>query len=182
MSIDLVKQAQAGDGQAFDALMIQHKHDVECIAFKLMVSYNQDNLEDLTQEVWMQVFRKIKQFRGESSFRTWLYRLTFNTINMRYRSERNKRIKHSISLLENPKYTRFITTYDRRTEYAPEIDRMLRVINNLPKGYQRAVIDHELLGLEHHEIASKYGRSIGSSKSQLFKAKAVIKAKLLGKD
>jgi RNA polymerase sigma-70 factor (ECF subfamily) len=134
--------------------------------------------EDLTQEAFMQLFRKIHTFRGESAFSSWLHRLTANIVLMRLR----KRKPTSTSLDQ-------IFAGDDGDDRPPNeaggpdlrltgiFDRvnLQRAVNQLPKGYRAMFILHDVCGYEHKEIAEILGCSVGTSKSQLHKARKQIR-------
>ncbi len=138
-----------------------------------MVS-NTAEAEDLTQEAFLQLFRKIATFRGESAFSTWLHRLAVNVVLMRLR----KKTANESSLEE-------ATEPDeeeggpRRDFGGPDlrlsgsIDRLnlQRAVEELPPGYKAVFVLHDVQGYEHNEIAEIMGCSIGNSKSQLHKAR-----------
>lgn len=135
---------------------------------------NTAEAEDLTQEAFLQLFRKISTFRGESAFSTWLHRLSVNVVLMRLR----KKSMAETSLEE-------VTEPDeesggpRRDFGAPDlrlsgsIDRLnlQRAVDQLPPGYKSVFVLHDVQGYEHNEIAEIMGCSIGNSKSQLHKAR-----------
>jgi RNA polymerase sigma-70 factor (ECF subfamily) len=135
---------------------------------------NTAEAEDLTQEAFLQLFRKISTFRGESAFSTWLHRLAVNVVLMRLR----KKTGSETSLEE-------VTEPDeegggpRRDFGGPDlglsgsIDRvnLQRAVEQLPAGYKAVFVLHDVQGYEHNEIADIMGCSIGNSKSQLHKAR-----------
>jgi len=135
---------------------------------------NTAEAEDLAQEAFLQLFRKIQTFRGESAFSTWLHRLVVNVVLMRLR----KKTLAGSSLEE-------VTEPDeeaggpRKDLGAPDlllsgsIDRvnLERAIGQLPPGYKTVFVLHDIQGYEHNEIARIMGCSIGNSKSQLHKAR-----------
>lgn len=178
-SAELVARAQRGEEEAFEALFHQHKQRVYSLCLRMI--RNTAEAEELAQEAFMQVFRKIQTFRGESAFSTWLHRLTVNIVLMRLR----KKPLPEISLEETSTGDEFD---EQRKEFgAPDlkltgsIDRLHleRAIAQLPPGYRRAFVLHDVHGYEHHEIATMLGSSIGNSKSQLHKARVRLR-KLLG--
>ena len=129
--------------------------------------------EDLTQEAFLQLYRKIASFRGESAFSTWLHRLTVNVVLMRLR----KRRLQEVSLEETQEPTE---ENGQKKDYgsqdhnlAGSIDRVIlaRAIEGLPPGYRIIFVLHDVEGYEHNEIAEMLGCSIGNSKSQLHKAR-----------
>lgn len=171
----LIARAQRGEGQAFEALFHQHKKHVYSVCLRMIG--NPAEAEELTQEAFLQVFRKIHTFRGESAFSTWLHRLSVNTVLMRLRKK-----TVSVTPLED---TVKGEEYDEpRKEFgAPDlaltgsIDRMQleRAIAQLPPGYKQAFVLHDVQGYEHHEIAEMLGTTTGNSKSQLHKARARLR-------
>jgi len=177
---ELVTRAQRGEETAFEALFNLHKRRVYCLCLRMIG--NTAEAEELTQEAFLQVFRKIHTFRGDSAFSTWLHRLSVNTVLMRLR----KKTITVTPLEESVKGEEF----DEPTKEfgAPDlaltgsIDRLQleRAIAQLPPGYKQAFVLHDVHGYEHHEIAAMLGTSIGNSKSQLHKARVRLR-KLLTK-
>jgi len=179
-SSDLVARAQAGDESAFEALFHAHNRRVYYLCLRMIG--NPADAEELTQETFLRVFRKIHTFRGESAFSTWLHRLAVNTVLMRLRRKMPTEIPADD--------TEEAEEFDRpaREFGAPDtvllgvVDRVSldKAIAELPHGYRRAFILHDVLGCEHHEIAEIEGCSIGNSKSQLHKARLRLR-KLLSR-
>jgi len=147
-----------------------------------MVS-NVAEAEDLTQEAFMQLFRKISTFRGESAFSTWLHRLAVNVVLMHLR----KRGLDEVSLEQEPDDD---SQDSPKKEYGEEdlnligtVDRVTldKAIGGLPPGYRTIFVLHDIEGYEHNEIADLIGCSIGNSKSQLHKARLKLRTLLLKK-
>jgi RNA polymerase sigma-70 factor (ECF subfamily) len=141
---------------------------------------NTAEAEDLTQDAFMQVFRKLSTFRGDSALSTWLYRIAVNTVLMHFR----KKALRQISLDEPYNQDARLV----RREYGSKDDRLsgcvdrialTRAIRELPHGYRTIFLLHEVEGYEHQEIAELLDCSVGNSKSQLHKAKLRIR-ELLG--
>jgi len=134
---------------------------------------NTAEAEELTQEAFLRVFRKIHMFRGDSAFSTWLHRLSVNIVLMRLRKKRVKEVNFEDSD-DGAKSDR-----PRRDFGAPDlsltgvVDRLTlkHAVAELPPGCREVFVLHDVLGCEHHEIAAKLGYSIGNSKSQLHKAR-----------
>ena len=175
LAFDFVKRAQEGDADAFAALFLAHKARVYSLCLRM--TSNTMEAEDLTQDAFLQVFRKIKHFRQDSAFSTWLHRITVNTVLMHFR----KRSLCQISLDEpyssesGGKARREIGTRDN--DLAGCVDRivLIRAIKELPPGYRTVFLLHEVEGYEHQEIAEMLGCCTGTSKSQLYKAKLRIR-------
>jgi len=135
---------------------------------------NTAEAEDLTQEAFLQLFRKIHTFRGDSAFSTWLHRLSVNVVLMKLR----KKTLPETSLEETTEPDEE-TGGPRKDVGGPDLlltgslDRvnLQRAIEQLPPGYRAAFVLHDVQGYEHNEIAEIMGCSIGNSKSQLHKAR-----------
>jgi RNA polymerase sigma-70 factor, ECF subfamily len=171
---ELVARAQRGEEEAFEALFHQHKNRVYSLC--LRVTRNIADAEDLTQEAFLQVFRKIHTFRGQAAFSTWLYVLSLNIVRMRLR----KKIVGSMPLEDAAREE----LGEPPTEFgAPDpalmcsIDRvnLQRAVAQLPPGYRQAFVLHDVQGYEHHEISAMLGTSVGNSKSQLHKARVALR-------
>ncbi len=176
----LVQRAQKGDEQAFAALFQMHQRRVYSVC--LLITKNVAEAEDLTQEAFLLVFRKIGSFRGESAFSTWLYRVAVNTVLMKLR-----RLKSEPSFsLDQPVGPESSQRHDPGTRdvvLSGAIDRIAlgRAIAELPEGCRTIFALHEVEGYQHHEIAQLLSCSIGTSKSQLHKAKHKMRDSLLPK-
>ena len=153
--------------QSFEEIFRLHHRRVYSICLRM--TGNSTEAEDLTQEVFVLVFRKLESFRGESAFTTWLHRLTVNQVLMHFRKNHVKKEQ----LTEDGELP-LGTMFDRnRFNRSPVLDRLAlhEAIAQLPHGYRMVVILHDVEGLEHSEIASLLGCSIGTSKSQLHRAR-----------
>jgi RNA polymerase sigma-70 factor (ECF subfamily) len=176
---ELIARAQRGEESAFEALYHAHKRRVYHLCFRMIG--NTAEAEELTQEAFLRVFRKIHMFRGDSAFSTWLHRLSVNVVLMRLRKKRVTEISFE-SGDDNQESER-----PPRDFGAPDlsltgvVDRLTlkRAVAKLPKGCRKVFVLHDVLGCEHHEIAAKLGYTIGNSKSQLHKARMRLR-KLLG--
>jgi RNA polymerase sigma-70 factor (ECF subfamily) len=174
---EAIRLAQQGDERGFERIYRLHSQRIYALCLRMMRG-NAAEAEDLTQESFMQLFRKIGTFRGEAAFSTWLHRLAFNIVLMRLR-------RHSYQAVsldetpepgEDPKQTRReIGSRDLRL--AGSVDRLdlERALAQLPSGYKEIFILHDVEGYEHHEIASIRGCSLGNSKSQLHKARTRLR-------
>jgi len=175
---ELIARAQRGEEKAFEALFQWHKKRVYSLCLRMIG--NAAEAEDLTQEAFLQVFRKIHTFRGDSAFSTWLHRLSVNIVLMRLR----KKTVSETPLEDSARGEEF--ELQRKELGAPDrtltgsIDRMHleRAIAQLPPGYKQAFVLHDVHGYEHNEIAAMLGYSIGNSKSQLHKARTRLRTLL----
>src|SRR5208282_1003787 len=173
---EAIEQAKQGHEAAFEVLYHLHKRRVYSLCLR-MVS-NPAQAEDLAQEAFLQLFRKIGTFRGESAFSTWLHRMTVNVVLMRLR----KKSLPTDSLEETmepdaegsgPK--RDVGAPDLRLSGAVDRVNLERSIEQLPPGYRTIFVLHDVQGYEHNEIANIMGCSVGNSKSQLHKARTRLR-------
>jgi RNA polymerase sigma-70 factor (ECF subfamily) len=176
---DLVKRAQQGDSDAFASLFHAHKARVYSVCLRL--TNNTGEAEDLTQDAFLQVFRKLCTFRGDSALSTWLYRIAVNTVLMRFRKKALRQVSLDEPYNQDARFVR--REYGGKdTRLAGSVDRIAlsRAIGELPEGYRTIFLLHEVEGYEHQEIADLLDCSVGNSKSQLHKAKLRIR-ELLGR-
>jgi RNA polymerase sigma-70 factor (ECF subfamily) len=165
-----IERAKQGDGEAFEVLYNLHKRRVYALCLRMTA--NTAKAEDLTQEAFLQLFRKIATFRGESAFSTWLHRMAVNVVLMQLR----KKSLPVVSLEDSAEGEEDAPKRDfgaADAELEGSIDRMRleNAIAALPPGYRTIFVLHDVEGYEHNEIASLIGCSIGNSKSQLHKAR-----------
>jgi RNA polymerase sigma-70 factor (ECF subfamily) len=178
---NLIQRAQGGDEQAFAELFQLHKKRVYSVC--LLMTKDVAEAEDLTQEAFLQVFRTIGTFRGDSAFSTWLYRIAVNTVLMKLRRQKSK-VTFSLSEPVSPDSPNLAHDLgERDPRLSGTIDRiaLLRAIEALPEGCRTVFMLHEVEGYQHHEIASLLDCSIGNSKSQLHKAKLKMRDLLFPK-
>lgn len=172
---EVVRRAQQGDADAF--AMLFHAYKARIYSVCLRMTNNSAEAEDLTQDAFLQVFRKIATFRGDSAFSTWLHRIAVNTVLMHFRKKSLTQVS-----LDEP-YSNSDGVKIRREYGAKDncltgcVDRVAlnNAIKDLPQGYRTIFVLHEVEGYEHQEIAEMLGCSVGNSKSQLHKAKLRIR-------
>jgi RNA polymerase sigma-70 factor (ECF subfamily) len=140
------------------------------------MTQNVAEAEDLAQEAFIQLFRKIGSFRGESAFTTWLHRLTVNQVLMHFR-KKGVRLEQTTDDGETPIQ---IVAGTQNPNQMPVVDRIAldRAIGQLPPGYRTVFVLHDVEGHEHEEIARMLGCSVGTSKSQLHKARMKLRTLL----
>lgn len=165
------EQLAAGDMQAFEELYQRHNGRVYSLCLRM--TQNVSEAEDLTQEVFIQLFRKLGSFRGESAFTTWLHRLTVNQVLMHFR-KRSVKMERTTEDGETP------VQVVKGTENPISMSVLERIaldeaIAQLPPGYRAVFVLHDVEGYEHEEIARMIGRSVGTSKSQLHKARKKLR-------
>jgi RNA polymerase sigma-70 factor (ECF subfamily) len=173
---DAIRLAQAGDAAAFEFLYQLHGRRVYALCLRMV--NNPSDAEDLMQEAFLQLFRKIGTFRGESAFSTWLHRMTVNVVLMRLRKK-----SLPVASLEETTEPDEETGGPRKDIGAPDlrlsgaVDRvnLERSVDKLPPGYRTVFVLHDVQGYEHNEIADIMGCSVGNSKSQLHKARTRLR-------
>jgi RNA polymerase sigma-70 factor (ECF subfamily) len=167
----LAQRAAQGEMQSFAELFERHNRRVYNLCLRM--TQNISEAEDLTQEVFIQLFRKIGSFRGESAFTTWLHRMTVNQVLMHFRKLKVRDEKISADG-ETPDQ---IVPGTANPNRMPVVDRIAldNAIAQLPPGYRTAFILHDIEGYEHEEIARMLGCSVGTSKSQLHKARLKLR-------
>jgi RNA polymerase sigma-70 factor (ECF subfamily) len=172
---ETIERAKLGDADAFQVLYDKHKRRVYSLCLRMTA--NTAEAEDLAQEAFLQLYRKIATFRGESAFSTWLHRLSVNVVLMHLR-------KKSLPVVSLEETTQGTDEDSPKKDFgaddialAGSIDRLhlQRAVNDLPPGYRMIFVLHDIQGYEHNEIASLVGCSIGNSKSQLHKARLKLR-------
>jgi RNA polymerase sigma-70 factor, ECF subfamily len=168
---ELAQKAAKGNVQAFE--MLYQRHNRRVYSLCLRMTANTAEAEDLTQEVFIQLFRKLGSFRGESAFSTWLHRLTVNQVLMHFR-KRGVQLEQTTEEGETPVQ---VVMGTENPNAMPIVDRIAidRAIEQLPPGYRTIFILHDIEGHEHEEIAKMLGCSVGTSKSQLHKARMKLR-------
>jgi RNA polymerase sigma-70 factor (ECF subfamily) len=163
-----------GDLLPFEELFKLHHRKVYAVCLRM--TGNTAEAEDLSQEVFVQVFRKLGTFRGESAFSTWLHRLTVNHVLMYFRKSRRRRER----LTEDGELPERIIKGRRVLTSFPILDRLAlaEAIVKLAPGYRAVFVLHDVEGLQHFEIANILGCSVGTSKSQLHKARMKMRSLL----
>jgi RNA polymerase sigma-70 factor (ECF subfamily) len=174
----LVQRAQRGDEQAFATLYQLNKKRVYSVCLRMTKDVAE--AEDLAQEAFIQVFRNLNSFRGNSAFATWLYRIAVNTVLMKLRRRKSPpllSLDEAVSS-DSPSLKREIGKDDLSLRGAIDRIALRRAIEELPGGARQIFELHEVEGYQHHEIAEQLQCSIGNSKSQLHKAKKTMRALL----
>jgi RNA polymerase sigma-70 factor, ECF subfamily len=170
---DIVARSRAGDSDAFEALYRRHSARIYTLACRMAGSM--EDGEDLLQEIFLQAYRKLESFKGDASLGTWLYRLALNHCLDYVRSRRAKMNKLTETLDADTSFEPLAT---RETPIA-RID-LDRAIERLPDGCREAFVLHDVEGFDHKEVGKLLEIAEGTSKSQVFKARAKLRA-LLGK-
>jgi RNA polymerase sigma-70 factor, ECF subfamily len=171
----LARLAANGNAAAFDEIYSRHRSFVYTVALRM--TGNAADAEDLTQESFVSVLRRVGSFRGEALFTTWLYRIVINQVKMHFRY-RSSRPEMQTSDEEIPERWQGGV---RRTDPAEQlIDRLAieQAVRMLPTGFRSAFILHDIEGYTHEEAARLSAHTVGTSKSQLHRARASLRAVL----
>jgi RNA polymerase sigma-70 factor (ECF subfamily) len=167
----LTQAAAKGNMAAFEEVYNRHHRRVYSICLRML--QNATEAEDLTQDVFIQLYRKIGSFRGDSAFTTWLHRLTVNQVLMHFR-KRNVKFEKTTEEGETPVQ---IVPGTENSRKMPIVDKIAleHAIAQLPNGYRNVFVLHDVEGYEHEEVARLLGCSVGTSKSQLHKARLKLR-------
>ena len=168
---ELAQKSAAGDSDAFEQIYRRHYRRVYALSLRMLS--DPPMAEDMTQEVFVNLFTKIGSFRGESQFTTWLHRMTVNQVLMYFRKA-STRSELTTDEGETP------VQIVRGTEdpgRMPVVDRigLENAIRQLPLGYRTVFVLHDVEGYDHEEIARTLEISQGTSKSQLHKARLKLR-------
>lgn len=184
----LIKLFLAGDRKAFDDLILLHKGMVFNLCYRLLDDY--DDADDCAQEVFIKVNRSLKNFRFESSFKTWLYRVSVNACKNRLNSLeyriRTKQVRINV-VRDMDNDARQIDIEDAVPSPAAEvirkeIDRLIQnAINALPARQKLVVVLRDIEGRSYEEIVEITGLKMGTVKSKLSRARLQLKEMLKGK-
>jgi RNA polymerase sigma-70 factor (ECF subfamily) len=167
----VMKALDVDDMSGFDELYQKHYRRVYSICLRM--TGNIAEAEDLTQEVFLQLHRKLKSFRGDAAFTTWLHRLTVNHVLMHFRK---RRVRSELTT-EDGEMPDQIDPDSDNPQAMPIVDRIAldTAIGKLPPGYRKVFVLHDVEGFEHEEVAKILGCSVGTSKSQLHKARLKLR-------
>jgi RNA polymerase sigma-70 factor (ECF subfamily) len=172
---EAIAKAQAGNAKAFEDLYSLHKRRVYSLCLRMLG--NVAEAEDLTQEAFLQLYRKIGTFRGDSAFSTWLHRLAVNVVLMHLRKKSLPLVSLEEALEPSQEDGPRKDIGARDLTLSGSLDRVTleRAVENLPPGYRLVFVLHDVEGYEHNEIAGMLDCSIGNSKSQLHKARMKLR-------
>ena len=180
----LVQRAKAGDGEAFEALV--RKHHAQVFRLALTMVKNAGDAEEVTQETFLNIFRKLDSFRGDSKFSSWLYRVTANFALMRLRKQR----RQPTALLDDllPQYQETGEAERPPSDWSERADRQIEnkelgrkiddAIQKLPEKYRIILVMRDVEGLSNEEIAQALGLSIPAVKSILHRSRLFVRGEL----
>ena len=185
---ELVQRAKQGDRSAFDRLMERYEREVVSVAYRMLGHY--DDAVDLAQEAFLRAYRGLARFRQEATFRTWVYQITLNLARHRRRWYARHHIARTVSLeapvtdLEDDPVADRIPTKNpgpREEVSAREFQEAVRrALDRLPLAFKTVVVLRDIRGLPYEEIALVCGERIGTVKSRLHRARAMLRGILGG--
>ena len=168
---ELAERAAGGDVEAFEEVYRRHNRRVHSLCLRMLK--NPEEAEDLTHDVFVHLFRKIGSFRGESTFTTWLHRLTVNHVLMHFRKHKHWKER---TAEDDDSHDRVIENIEAPRDIpSPDLIALDIAVARLPPGYRAVFILHDVEGYEHEEIAAMLGVATGTSKSQLHKARLKLR-------
>jgi RNA polymerase sigma-70 factor (ECF subfamily) len=178
----LVQRCALGDEDAFGELVGEHQRMVYQLAMHLLGDHNE--ALDLSQEVFLRIFRTIQRFRGQSALRTWIYRIVVNQARNRLRWWRRRYRSQQVSLEEHvrshgdPAANETGTSPDRALGRKELSSRIRVALDGLPFEQKTAIVLREIDGMSYEEIAFSLGVAVGTIKSRLARARETLRAQL----
>ncbi|MFY9138546.1 RNA polymerase sigma factor RpoE [Zwartia sp.] len=179
---ELVARVQRGDKQAFDLLVLKYQRKIMRLLSRMI--RDPGEIEDVAQEAFIKAYRALPQFRGESAFYTWLYRIAINTA--RNWLAQNNRRPSTPSAQENEDGETFDATDNLTDSSNPEsemasrqiADTVNKAINDLPEDLRNAIVMREIDGMSYEDIAESMSCPIGTVRSRIFRAREAIATRL----
>ncbi len=181
LDLELVKAAQAGDIRAFEALIKRYKPKL--IRYLSMLTSTTGDAEDVAQEVFMKAYQGIHNFRGDSSFTTWFFRIGINTArrNMARNRERDRHTGEQMSDPGSEQYSSAETDFETpeaRMEIRQTIELLNTALEGLPPEQSAALVMREIEGCSYEEIAERMDSPVGTVRSRIHRARDTIAAAL----
>jgi RNA polymerase sigma-70 factor (ECF subfamily) len=174
---ELVKRVQAGDKKAFDALVLKYQHKIVNLVSRYV--HDPSSALDVSQEAFIKAYRGLANFRGDSAFYTWLYRIAINTAKNYLVSQNRRTPDYEVDAQDAEQ----MGGESALKEYATPEGELLsqeiqaavqRTIENLPEDLKTAITLRELEGMSYEEIAQTMGCPIGTVRSRIFRAREAI--------
>ncbi len=173
----LIEKASGGDASAFNRLMANHEKRMYAVALRMFA--NREDAQDCLQEAMLRVYRSIGSFKGQSSFSTWLYRITMNTCLDELRRKKNKQSASLDSLLEQGWSPADESAAPEKHALRSELKRELQsAISELPEDMRSAVVLRDVQGFAYDEIAQMLDVNVGTVKSRISRAREKLRGKL----
>lgn len=181
---ELVKRTMQGDGQAFDELVVNYQNKVYALAYRYMG--NEDDAYDVAQETFIKAYRSLRSFKGESSFGTWIYRITTNVCLDEIRRRKRRVVPLSLdeplATLDGDEVEREIPdsslSADRVYEQKEFNQYIQKLLDEMKPEHKTAIILRDVMELSYEEIAAVLNCSIGTVKSRINRARGILQKKL----
>jgi len=175
---EAIEKARNGDVTGYESLYYSHRSRVYSLCLRF--TGNASDAEDLAQEVFLQMYRKISTFRGDAKFGSWLYRVAVNLALMHFRRRRPPEVSLNISPTLTPDAMRSPRNQFWTSSFLVERVALGRALGSLSKARRNVVLLHDVNGFTHCEVGRRLGLAAGTSKSQLHKAHVELRH-LLGR-
>ena len=180
IDLALVRRVQSGDKRAFDLLVLKYQHKVASLVSRLV--HDHAEVQDVTQEAFIKAYRGLKNFRGDSAFYTWLYRIAINTAK-NHLASMSRKITEGPDIADAEHFESATALHDiadpHRELMTDEVaDTVQRTILSLPDELKTAITLRELKGMSYEEIAVVMECPIGTVRSRIFRAREAIEQKL----
>ena len=169
---DLIRLAADGDARAIRSLYDRYAPRVYAVVRR--IAGDEDLAQDFAQEAWIRAIRALPTFRGDSRFSTWLHRIAVNAALQSLRKQQTRKKRETSKPAD--------VAIAPKTKDSLLQKRLEQALDGLPEGMRRVLILHDVEGYTHEEIGDALGVTAGTSKSQLFKARAKMRAMLAGLD
>ncbi|WGZ96327.1 MAG: RNA polymerase sigma factor RpoE [Candidatus Thiothrix putei] len=175
--LELVQRVQSGDKRSFDVLVLKYQHKV--VSLVLRYVHDHDTAQDVAQEAFIKAYKGLKNFRGESAFYTWLYRIAINSAK-NYLVSQNRRLPdndidaHEAEQFEGESALKEYATPERELLTAEIQATVSKAIEDLPEDLRTAIMLRELEGMSYEEIAETMDCPIGTVRSRIFRARESI--------
>lgn len=174
---DMIERASRGDAAAFNRLMEQHERRMYAVALRMCG--NREDAQDCLQEAMLRVYRAIGGFKGQSSFSTWVYRITMNTCLDELRRKKNRQSTSLDSLLDMGWSPSDDTNAPEKQAMRSELRRNLnRAIQELPEEMRSAVVLRDIQGFSYEEIAHMLEINVGTIKSRISRGREKLREKM----
>lgn len=179
--LDLVRRVQRGEKQAYDLLVLKYQHKIAHLVARFV--HDPDSVPDVTQEAFIKAYRGLANFRGESAFYTWLYRIAINTAKNYLAANARRMPEGSVDAQEAEQYEGAHVLHEHATPEREILkDEIHQVINTtigkLPEDLKVAITLREYEGMSYEEIANVMDCPIGTVRSRIFRAREAIDKQL----
>ena len=180
--LSLVRRVQRGERGAYDLLVLKYQHKVVKLVMRSL--RNPADAEDVAQEAFVKAYRALPQFRGDSAFYTWLYRIAINTAKNALAARERNPVSYELDLQGNDESSDMVSRLkDPETPEGLALTEEIRdtvnhAIGELPEDLRTAIVLRELEGMSYEEIAASMDCPVGTVRSRIFRAREAIDRRL----